>query len=180
MQNRDSLENFILENRHHFDDAVPRAELWSQIKPKAWHARIFKLNTPVAIAASILFILTGALAGTFLSRQATSRQIAALERSAPDFLETERYYQGQIRQKTARLAGIPAGHPVLYDLLQLDQAMEELKSELLNAPKGKEEEIISNLIQGYQMKISILELVLQKLDNPPSVNQKKNTHEISI
>ncbi|MFZ4426134.1 MAG: hypothetical protein ACOYOO_03170 [Saprospiraceae bacterium] len=180
MQNRDSLENFILENQHHFDDATPRAALWHQIKPKARHARVFKLNMPMAVAASILFLLTGAFASTLLSRMATSRKIAALERSAPDFLETERYYQRQIRQKTARLAGIPAGNPVLYDLRQLDQAMEELKNELLNAPKGKEEELISNLIQGYQMKISILELVLQKLEQTPSANYKNNKHETGI
>ena len=58
--------------------------------------------------------------------------------------------------------------------------MEELKNELLNAPKGKEEELISNLIQGYQMKISILELVLQKLEQTPSANYKNNKHETGI
>jgi hypothetical protein len=58
--------------------------------------------------------------------------------------------------------------------------MLELREELLNAPEGKEEEIINNLIKTYQTKVSILERVLERVQ---STNHKKvnhNENEISI
>ncbi len=180
MKQKDQLEKFISENRILFDDSAPSQDLWDRIRdqlPTKRKPRIFLLSTRGAIAAGVLLLLTGALAGRMLPRKSMSRQLAFLEQTAPDFIEAERYYQGQIRRKTALLAGFPAGNSVLSDLQQLDNAIEELKLELLSAPKGKKEEILANLIQAYQMKMEILELVLQKLNNIPSEYHKINKHE---
>lgn len=183
MNTKDQLEKFILENRDLFDDPVPHDELWGRISPqlpRKRKPRVFTLNTTGAIAAGVLFLLTGALAGRILTTKSLSRQLAILEKTAPDFVEAERYYQGQIRQKTAQLASLPAGNPVLYDLKQLDKAIEDLKKEILTAPKSKDEDIIAKLIQAYQIKIEILELVLQKHHHTPSEYQKKNRYETTL
>ena len=183
MEGKDHLEKFILENRELFDDSTHHPDLWHRIRPQLPVKRkplVFILNTKSAVAAGVLFLLVGALAGRMLTKKSMTRQLAILEQTDPDFIDTERYYQGQIRQKTAQLASFPAGDPVIFDLRQLDKAIEDLKVEILSAPKGKEEELIANLIQAYQMKIEILELVLQKLNDVPFEYQKKHTHETSL
>ena len=183
MNKKDPLEKFILENRDLFDDPIHRPDLWERILPQLpgkQKPRVFTLNPTGAIAAGVLLLLTGALAGRMLTKKSLSQQLAILEQTAPDFVEAERYYQGQIRQKTAMLARFPARNPVLYDLQQLDSAIEDLKQEICSAPKSKEEEIIAKLIQAYQIKIEILELVLQKHQDVPSEFQKKNKHETTL
>lgn len=183
MNKKDQLEKFILENRGLFDDSTHRSDLWNRISlqlPGKRKPRMFTLNPTAAIAAGLLLLLTGALAGRMLPKKSLSLQLANLEQTAPDFVEAERYYQGQIRQKTALLARFPARNPILYDLQQLDKAIEDLKIEICSAPKSKEEEMIAKLIQAYQIKIDILELVLQKHQDVPSEFQKKNKHETTL
>jgi hypothetical protein len=62
----------------------------------------------------------------------------------------------------------------------MDQAMTELKDELKNAPKGKEEEIVATMIQTYQTKVAILERVLEYMRQAKPQNSKSTSNEISM
>ena len=70
---------------------------------------------------------------------------------------------------------------VLADLEQLDLTMQELRQELLRAPKGQEEQIIENLIRSYQTKVQILERVLERVQSTQQPNTLKPLdNEVSI
>ncbi|MDX1665605.1 MAG: hypothetical protein R3350_00160, partial [Saprospiraceae bacterium] len=69
---------------------------------------------------------------------------------------------------------------VMRDLDQVDLVVEELKSELKNAPEGREEQIIANLILSYQAKLEILERVLNRVQMHNKRKLKPLNNEISI
>jgi hypothetical protein len=183
MQTRDFFEDFVLENRDAFDREGPDPRLWKEIDHRLHGASIRRLRvirTLRAIAAALLLLITGAVGGRLIGYHPPSDAAAILEQTAPEFLEAEQYYQQEIQTKLAQLASYHPGETVFRDLDQLDQVMEELKTELARAPQGKEQEIIANLIQNYQAKIAILELVMTSLKTNQSTYSKQNEHEVSL
>lgn len=181
----DRLEQFITENRESFDDAIPSLKAWAAIDRRInqKQARRIQMWKNLRIAAAVLVLLVaGGVAGNFLAHSNSSAGATAiLEESAPEYFEMEQYFQQEIDRKVAQLASYEPNSPVIGDLKQIDQAMRELKKELATAPKGQEQEIIENLIQNYQMKIAILERVLERIKhNSNQENLKTKDDEISI
>lgn len=182
---RDRLEEFILENRESFDDAIPSLKVWAGIDRNisARSARRISLWRGLRIAAAVIvLLLTGAVVGRYISESPSNEPIAALENIAPEFAETARYYEDQIDQKEKQLASFQQGDAVLEDIKQIDQTMQELREELLHAPKGQEEQIIQNLIKTYQTKVNILERVLERIqpNNNSQQPSKPAENEVSI
>ncbi len=129
-----------------------------------------------AIAAALALLITGAGIGSYFAQQ-QAVSIATIEGVMPEYSEMERYYQQQIQEKYQQLAAHDKTELVAGDLKQLDKVMQELKAELLKAPRGKEEQIVENLIQSYRTKIEILSRVLERMQTS---NQNNTDDEISI
>lgn len=187
---QDSLEKFINDNRESFDDAYPSLKSWAVIEQSLTEQKVKQLTSRrlLKIAAAVLMIFTaGGLIGSYLT-QATQAQPSVLATILPDIspelVELEQHYLEQIEEKSAQLASFPQDQEVVGDLQFIDEAMEELRLELEVAPKGAEEQIITNLIRSYQIKVKILERVLERIgsetpNSEPVVKKKKN-NEISI
>ena len=184
MKNLDNLEQFINNNRADFDDAVPSLKAWAEIDKviSSQKSKVITLRKVLAIAASVLILLVaGASLGAFISNGSNDDLAAQLSEIAPDFVEAEQYYQQKIDRKYQQLASYSHDQTIEEDLSQLDELMNELKAELIVAPKGKEEEIVESLIESYQTKISILERVLDRIQfTHPQQNSKTMDNEISI
>jgi hypothetical protein len=184
MKNLDNLEQFINDNRADFDDAVPSLKAWAEIDKaiSSQKAKVITLRKVLAIAASVVILLVaGASFGAFMSNGSNDNLTAQLSEIAPDFVEAEQYYQQKIDRKYQQLASYSHDQTIEEDLSQLDELMNELKAELIVAPKGKEEEIVESLIESYQTKISILERVLDRIQSTqPQQNSKPKDNEISI
>ncbi|HQU59040.1 MAG: hypothetical protein KDD02_04310 [Phaeodactylibacter sp.] len=177
---RDHLEQFVLDNREAFDDAIPGLQVWGGITRELDKRRRRRLIawriTQIAAAISILLVC-GALLGEY-AFNLRGRQTASLEQIAPHYAELEAYYQKQIQQRSTQLASYSYDASVERDLSQLDKAMQELREELAHAPKGSEEEIIENLIKNYKAKAAILERVLDRLKTAePGEEQPEEEHE---
>lgn len=182
---RDRFEEYILNNREAFDDAIPSLKVWAGIDRKMSErgARRIPLWQGLRVAAAVVVLLfTGAVVGRFLAERPNAEPIAALETIAPEYVETARYYQDQIDRKEQQLAGFQQSEAVLEDVKQIDQTMQELREELLRAPKGQEEQIIQNLIKTYQTKVNILERVLERIQPNNNSQQplKPADNEVSI
>ena len=180
---KDLLEQFILDNREQFDDATPGLKVWAGID-KAVNARVqprLQVIRVLRAAAAVAILLTiGGIGGYYFSRPAAPDAVAILQETDPEYFEMEQFYQDQINDKIQQLASYRRDNTVLTDLQDVDKAMEELKQELINAPKGKEQEIIANLIQSYQTKVAILEMVLERMEAANPQNVKSKTNEISL
>lgn len=163
---KDSLEKFILDNRAAFDDATPGLKVWADIDRRLAEPQVRKLtwrHRLQMVAAVLLLLFAGGLAGSYLTQQQQNQATAILEQVAPEYFETERFYQQKIDQQLQQLTSYQTDQSVFTDLDQVDQVMEELKAELEKAPKGREQEIIDNLILNYQTKAAILERVLKRM-----------------
>lgn len=180
---KDQLESFITEHREAFDDAVPALRVWAGIDRnlEAPHRRRRHRWKMVRMAAAVAALLTiGGLLGSYMARVQAQDPTVILEGVAPEYQEMAQYYQNEISRQVQLVNNSGQADPELFtDLEQIDAAMAELKQELLEAPRGKEQEIVENLIKTYQTKLAILQRVLERMNQ--TNNQTKNSEdEISI
>lgn len=180
---RDNLEQFILANRDDFDRAVPSLKVWAEIDQQLEQKsrKRITLWQSVRIAAAILVILViGGVIGNYLNLDKDAEQAAYLETVPPEFIELEQFYNQQINQKYQQLVTYKKQDAVDEELAEIDQAIEELKQELLDAPAHSEPQILRNLIKTYQIKVQMLERVLEHVQPSGRPNAKPENNEISI
>lgn len=178
----DNLEKFIRENRGDFDTCVPSLNVWANLdqhldrqRPSGrvvWMKRL-------RVAAAVLVLLTaGGAAGVYLTN--AGKTVESLADVSPEHAEMERYFSEQVEAKLAKLASYKQDDMVKADIQELDDAYEQLRQELETAPEGADEKIVQAMIETYQTKISILEQVLEKVENvnPTTINKTEN--EVSL
>jgi len=181
---KDNLEKFITDNREAFDQDIPSPKIWERIDqqivapPKNRRVMMWKI---AGVAASVAILIGfGALLGANYS-DSSSLAITDERSLSPELQEMENYYQKQIEKKKARLVGLDYEGSVIEDLQQLDAFFKELKEELEVSPKGAEERIIEAMINNYQIRIDILERVLNHLESPnQEINKSKDDEATSI
>ncbi len=189
----DRLEQFIREHREEFDQSIPNLKIWAAIEgqldqeqPPAALAgagsakRIMFWKGLRAVAAVLAFMVFGGLIGSYITRAHLQMEPAGLADISPDYAELKEYYETQIQDKYQQLVSYEQAAVVEPDLDQLDDIMTELRQELVNAPKGSQEQIVENLIQSYQTKIEILTRVLERIKTSNPKTLKSEDDEISI
>ncbi|MGH1436919.1 MAG: hypothetical protein ACRBG0_20945 [Lewinella sp.] len=188
MQQND-LEKFILDNRDAFDDARPSLKLWAAIEKdlneEEAPSHAMRNRRPwYQVAATVLILLTaGGFGGAFLTQQTQQPTAQTLiEDVAPEFAEMEQYYNQRIKENYARLTTHTQDPEIDADLQQLDNAMAELREDLTNAPSGREEMIVQQLIESYRLKLQILERILERIENIDNsiTTPDNNSNETSI
>ena len=178
---RDPLEEFVHQNREAFDSEHPGLGVWSNIErqldrqPQLRAIQSGRRFLYWRIAAAIALLLIAGGIGRELGMQAMQEQQAAmLEQAAPDFGETEAFYQETIAQAKARLTGYEVDPVLESDLDQLDKAMTELREELADAPPAERRMLVENLINHYRLKLNLLERILQRLQEAEAKKTNKN------
>lgn len=184
------LEQFFATNREAFDEANPSFRVWSSID-KTLHPQqqprtgnVVSIRRILSVAALVLLLLTvGAMAGIYFTQsQAQTNEVASLADISPEYAEMVRYYDAQINEKAKQVSLESKDKSILEDLKAVDKAMAELEAELQKAPKGAEEQIVANLVKSYQIKLDILERVLERIQSKQdnSKKQNKKDDEVSI
>ncbi len=176
---QDHLEEFIIRHREDFDGAIPSLKVWAEIDnqlEKQVPFRRKKVWMYSRIAAAVVFLLiAGGVIGNFIT--ADTNQPVALN---PELQEMEAFYSQQFQKKYTQLTSLYHDESIENDLGQIDVFLEELKQELAKAPKGSEERIIENLIQSYQLKIQILDRILERIQNDQTEEKIKTDERKSI
>ncbi|MEM6699069.1 MAG: hypothetical protein AAF599_11775 [Bacteroidota bacterium] len=184
---KDHLEEFIEQNREAFDAENPSLKAWYQIEKSLDQevrvGRRVQLWKATRIAAAVVLLLvTGGVIGSVLTKQNTSGNelaVEQLEAIVPELSEMEFYYRQQLNPKLQQLASYENVAPqVMQDLQENDFFIQELKQELLKAPKGTEEIVLNNIIKTYQIKLGILERVLEHLETTKIQKSDNNETEI--
>ena len=186
---RDQLEQFVNDNRAEFDTDIPSLKAWhgieQQLDKKEQKAvkRFSRWRAMRIAAAVILLLVTGGLIGSFITQNQYENSVAVatidIDDIAPELSEMEVFYQSQVQEKVQLLANYKeTDNELKADLEELDAWREELKADLIDAPRGSEEEIINDIIRSYQTKIEILEHVLSRIQAASNQNSEEN--EVSI
>jgi vacuolar-type H+-ATPase subunit I/STV1 len=180
---RDHLEQFIIDRREAFDDAVPGLNVWSEINStldERKQKKVLFLRVAGIAASVVALLVCGALIGSHYTQQQYAND--PLVKVAPQYVELEKQYQDEINRKYQQLVSYNHAGIVDKDLSQLDEVMDELRQELLTAPRGKEMEIVESLLKSYQTKVDILERVLDRLQtgSPEQEKTQQPDEEVSI
>jgi len=180
---KNKFESFIRENRAAFDLKEPRAEIWYEIDKRIIRKKqssVFNLNL-MGIAASVVILIGFGIGIGFLSQANSSEEQFYSESSEyGNFPEVEKYYLTQINNKTSELKEIGMENSIEENLQQLDQIYAELKEEFLNADDKNKEVIVNAMIQNYQTKIDILELILGRSKQNIQQGKTKEYETINI
>lgn len=183
------LEHFITENRAAFDTQIPSHRVWTAIDKTLHPSQQRKLGVVsimrvVRIAAAVLLLLgAGAMAGIYFSNNQiqNTNKVASLEDVSPEYAEMVEYYNSEINEKVRQVSMYSEGDPVLRDLEAIDETIKELEVELQRVPKGAEDKVILNLIKTYQIKVEILERVLNRIQQSNDTDKiNSEDDEISI
>ena len=183
----DKLEEFILENREHFDDLDLRPGAWDRIEKRkapvlgiGWRSVMWRAAAVVIIFFSsyVFFRLTDkdtvVPAGNLYGEVADEHSTLADELKAAEI-----YYTTQItfmREEAVRLSeGDPAVREIIdSEMVDLDKVYQELRNDLQDNTDN--EEVIEAMIQNYRIKLEVLEEILIQLKaSKEPVNSR--THE---
>jgi hypothetical protein len=189
---RDTLEQFILQHRDDFDGAEPSSiarntlqtlldaapkSLAQNPKPQTpnltWSRRLLRI-------AAVALLLSGVGIGMWLTAPPvhTPEQVA-LHNIAPELAEMEQFYKRDIHFKQQKLQQFTANEDtgVAQDLQQLDNMMEELRTELGQVPPANREKVVRALLENYKAKAAILDRVLEHLEHN---NENPNSKDDDI
>ena len=188
----DDLEGFISQNRTEFDAETPHLKLWANIEKQLiltennvktvnLKAKTFRLPWLRQLAAAIALLVIGASLGIyFAQKNGSQRAETEAQNVAPDFKETEDFYNQKVENQLTKLASYNPDPSVISDLKQLDDVQRELKAELTHAPESTREEIVRRMIQNYQIKLGILERVLNHIEENKNGNQNLKKKDENI
>ena len=158
MKNKDDLiEKIISEHREKFDFHNPPAGIWENIerelpKPKT---RIFQLNTIKLLLAAASFICIGIVGAKYLVPQ----------NNDPEVEQLEKYYGANFTVQYNQLAqNRTPDADLLNELKALEAIEEELKEEIKNNYGDTRKMMIKRLLDHYQTKIKLIELINEKTD----------------
>lgn len=177
MEKKDKLADFMRENRELFDDRAPSPELWDNISRQlttgSRKRRSLAVNWLSGAAAAL--VLTLLVPTVWYS---TNDGLQSYDTSlSAEIFEITNYYETQIEEKIQLVSTLSANEPSIRteldaDLERLDQVLAELKEDLKDDVANRE--VISAMIQNYRMKLSILEQVLEYVDNSQYNSDQEN------
>ena len=190
---QDDLEKFVNNNRAAFDAKAPSFALWeniekelnqkkeekvvplSVIKSERNHFRMRIMRYGSIAAVGLLLLTVGGVIGSQWFGSNNNGSVASAEISLSDvsdeYAETEAFYAQKVNSSIKELKKRNYDNSILEDIEELDAAFQELKKELGQSNAFSNEEIIQAMIENYQMKIEILERVLERLPNENDGNK---------
>ena len=140
-------------------------------------------RNPDIAAAVLLLLVCGGVIGNYLSPNSSNNAVAILQEQAPEYFEMEQYFQQEIDKRVGQLVSYEPNSPVIADLQQIDQAMQELKKELENISVSQffTSSLSSRLYSSLVNKDPILSIVVESLEGH-RINYKfyNNNSEILV
>lgn len=169
---KDSMKDFIQQNKEAFDQHEPSPGLWEKIEDKKVRPiRMVSLASVLRVAAvAIILIGTGMF---FLLQEDPVIEVAeepvqeepveplSLSQMSSEMAEVEVYYVSEIQDKMHQLNSYEVDPSMLEEIEFLKNDFEALKKELgQGADRAK---IVEAMIENYRLRIEILELILSEL-----------------
>ncbi len=170
---KNSIEDFINQNRPAFDDKEPSDKVWKNIRKNLFSVSLWNSVVVWRAAAVVLLGLCIYLAVPKFTAQ-REKNIALSE-----FKDIESFYISQISEKVKQIEtsrGQEAGlNGFTHDLQQLDAMYEVLKEEMKTRPGQK---VKDALVLNLLIRIDLLNQQLHKIDEETEVT--KEDSKISV
>jgi hypothetical protein len=186
---RDSIEQFIYENREQFDVYEPGSKIWDKIISHRRRTLLLALNwNGIIWKAAILVVvfLSAFLISEYIHRSGINGIKDSGINSTTDirikeFEKAEQYYSSQVNNRLKEVQKYTSTNPEIdkqlnYDLKELDNVCSQLKKDLKENISNQE--VIEALIQNYRLKLQVLEDILNKFKDFDNEKAKVEKHEI--
>ena len=176
------LEKMIRENRESMDGFEPPRGHFSRFRMKLTDKQgtvlrfgdFMKIAAVIVLASLFSFFVYSRLENAFFARQRYT-----LGEISPEYKEVEEYYTGQIKARYNEIENLEKGDPgqrkmIIHELSEMDSLMKQLQRDLKTNPG--DERIINAMISHYQMKLGVMNQILDQLENINNNHQSSN-HE---
>ncbi|MCK5169963.1 MAG: hypothetical protein KAQ75_08790 [Bacteroidales bacterium] len=175
------LDNIIQKNRSEFDSFEPSDGHFARFEQKlnelnSRKKKSFTIGYMLkAAVVAILVILSGLwVYDNFESR--TNNGIALSEIS-PEYGEVEMYYTHLVNQKYGEINQCESLDStqkgmLMYELGEMDSIYANLKNDLRTNPN--DQRVINAMIQHYQLKVEVMNQILQQLQQVQNINKHKS------
>ncbi len=176
------LEKYIIENRDKFVADEPDVGHFDRFSAKLKEgkrpARKLRFHHVMQIAASFAILLAS---GIVIVKSSKAKAKLAVVEVPAQYQETQNYYMHQVNSRYDEIESISFTEAeekemLLKELLEMDSYYQELLVDL-NANPG-DERVISALIKHYQMKVVVMDQIieqLKKFKQPKSVSNEKSS-----
>ncbi len=183
----DRLEKFIQDNREEFDLQVPEPRLWNGIEKNIRKTKKIRFTyylsraAVVVLIAGITFLVQNIVMNNDLFKP-KEKNITSEEVIIPELMEAEMYYSGMVDEKLEELKPGLKKYPTIEkelerDLSELDSVYQGLKDDLKDDVANQE--VIEAMIQNYRLRVSILEDMLEFLNEQNNIeNSNLSEHDI--
>jgi hypothetical protein len=179
-----SFEDFVRQHRQEFEEAGPGPRVWAQLEeqlvPRKKNRVIQMMGRHWLKAAAILvLVVNSVMIYQFLQMKKSQHLINV----SPEMQEAKSYYTTQIEQRLETIRSYP---PAVLGLdsvgrkeLELrNETYQMLEAELIQNPGN--ERIKAAMVRYYQMKLDLLEKILEELREKQPVHQKQSNYEREI
>jgi hypothetical protein len=184
----EDLERFVQQHREEFEVPGPSPNLWDAIEKELGTQQggakiipLVKRNWFRAAVIALLLINAGTMF-FFISRN--QQRKASLAVLAPDVVEAKTYYSSRINEKLKLINAYPLEELGLdstarKELELRNETYKTLEKELKNNPGN--ERIKAALIRYYQLKLDLLDKILEELqEKKVTPEQTKKHYEAEI
>jgi len=174
------LEKYIIENRDRFDLDEPENGHYNRFRKKLGQnpARRNPFVTALQIAASVAILITG---GLVIFQQSRSGDKVAVNTVPEEVRETNDYYARQVNFRYEEISGFRFESEkekdiLLHELSEMDTYYQQLLKDL-DANPG-DERAINALITHYQVKLEVMDQIIEQLNQFKSQNTQKNEERL--
>ncbi|MGE4290521.1 MAG: hypothetical protein AB7E36_17740 [Salinivirgaceae bacterium] len=178
----DELKKLIDENRNLFDSAEPAPGHFDRFEKMLREQQNTKSRTlvwPTLLKVASIAILV-VLSGLYLTEHFVLKK-QPLAKTNTEFNEARQYYLQQVNQRIDQIESMekaltPEQKQILIDeMTEMDNLYKKLQSDYKDMPNDPR--IIQAMLQHYQMKVSVLNNIINNLDK---VNQLNYTDYESV
>jgi len=196
MKEKDQLKDFIEANRDAFDTATPPSLDFSSLssekrttdKPKSGKVINWSFILNIAASATILIGIGSLIYFQFIPENNLDNNIVKTQGHdayngftfssvSQEMAEVESYYIQQVSHKQQQISQLGYSEEIKEELTLLDEEFNNLKQEL---GTGVDDQlIIEEMIMNYQLKLDLLETVLNNINTVESKSSKKEQNDTS-
>lgn len=171
---KESLENFIRQNKAAFDDKEPSERVWTKISNRLFNTHSLWNSVTVWRAAAV--ILFGACVYLLIPKAGEKNDRLAMN----EFKDIESFYISQISEKVDLLKEFEGSDSGLNgytsDFQQLEAMYQVLKEEMKSRPSQK---VKDALVLNLLIRIDLLNKQLHKLERD-SPEEGSNEEKVSV
>lgn len=184
----DELEKLILDNRHSLEDEEPREGHFERFEARLQKAskpsRVISFKPILQIAAIVVFALL-AVNQARIYFFPEKQEALTLGSISPEYREVEFYYTNAIetgmnqwnKLSSEGLISEAEQQMMMEEQQEFDRMYQKLLEDLKENPN--DERVINAMIEYYQARMSIINLIINKLQEVKQHNNNKS-HEIKI